>query len=105
VAWGGGLEGRELDAVPVDLADVEVRAYLGHFGRRDVVCGAPDALGRFVLGCVSDNHMQSWLGGGQSGAHVVGQCVPVRAVDERDDAAGGFWGASVVLTLEFRQTK
>ena len=44
------MEGRVLDAVPVYLADVEVGAYFGDFGGGDVVCGAPDAFGGFVLG-------------------------------------------------------
>jgi hypothetical protein len=37
----------------------------------------------------------------QEGTHMVGQCIPVCAVDERYDAAGGFGCASVVLTLMF----
>lgn len=46
------MEGRELYAVPVDLADVEVFADFGDFGAWDVVCRAPDALGGRVLdGC------------------------------------------------------
>lgn len=44
------LERRELDAVPVYFADVEVGADLGDVRRGDVVGGAPDALGGFVLG-------------------------------------------------------
>ena len=70
--WGrGGLERRELDAVPVDLADVEVLAHFGDLGGGDVVCGAPDALGGLVLG-------GSVMGGGEGRgcaeweAHVVG---------------------------------
>jgi hypothetical protein len=43
------VEGRELDAVPVYLTQVEVGAYLGDFGRGNVVGGAPDAFGGFVL--------------------------------------------------------
>jgi hypothetical protein len=34
----------ELDAVAVDLAQVEVLAHFGYVLLRDVVCGAPDAL-------------------------------------------------------------
>jgi hypothetical protein len=44
------MERRELNAVPIDLADIEVCADRGDVGRRDVVCGAPDAFGRGVLG-------------------------------------------------------
>jgi len=47
---GGGVEGRVLDAVAVYFADVEVCAYFGDFGGGDVVGGAPDAFGGFVLG-------------------------------------------------------
>lgn len=49
--WGG-VEGRELDRVAIDLADVEVGTDFGDFGRGDVVGGAPDALGGLVLLCV-----------------------------------------------------
>jgi hypothetical protein len=43
------VERRELDAVPVDLADVEVLAHLGDVRGGDVVCGAPDALAGGVM--------------------------------------------------------
>ena len=36
---------------------------------------------------------------------MVVQRIPVCAVDERDDAARGFGGASVVLTLKFSSDK
>ena len=47
--YGCWVEGRELDAVAVDFADVEIFADFGDVLRGDVVCGAPDALGGFVL--------------------------------------------------------
>jgi uncharacterized membrane protein len=45
------MEGCELDAVAVDLADVEVVANFFDIVRGDVVCGAPDTVCRVVLGC------------------------------------------------------
>jgi hypothetical protein len=45
------MEGRVLDAVTVYLADVEVGADFGDLWGGDVVGGAPDALGGFVLVC------------------------------------------------------
>lgn len=47
--YGCGMEGRELDAVAVDFADVEILADFRDVLRGDVVCGAPDALRGFVL--------------------------------------------------------
>jgi hypothetical protein len=44
------VEGRVLNAVAVYLADVEVSAYFSDFSGGDVVRGAPDAFGGFVLG-------------------------------------------------------
>ena len=74
----GRVEGRVLDAVPVDLADVEVFFHFGHAGRGDAVCGAPDAR---------------W------GARVlVREGFPYSAVDEGRHSAGCFGGAAVVLT-------
>lgn len=62
------MERRELDAVPVDLADVEVRAHFGDFGGGDVVCGTPDALGRFVLGVlVMEGELGTQTEGGSRG--------------------------------------
>ena len=55
------MEGRELYAVSVDFADVEVFSDLWDFGGGDVVCGAPDALCRFMLGVLV------WVGGGKGG--------------------------------------
>jgi hypothetical protein len=43
------VEGRELYAVPVNFADVEVLPHFWDTGSGDVVCSAPDALGGFVL--------------------------------------------------------
>lgn len=48
------MEGRVLNAVPVYLADVEVGANFGDFGKGNVVGGAPYFLGRrIVLGFLS----------------------------------------------------
>jgi hypothetical protein len=49
------MEGRELDGVAVYFADVKVGADVGNVSGRNVVCGAPDAFGRFML-------MGCWLG-------------------------------------------
>jgi hypothetical protein len=49
------MEGRELDGVAVYFADVEVGADVGDVLGWDVVCGAPDAFGGFML-------MGCWLG-------------------------------------------
>jgi hypothetical protein len=43
------MERRKLNRIPIDLPNVQVLAYFGDFGRRDVVCGAPDALCGVVL--------------------------------------------------------
>lgn len=43
------MKGSELDRVAVDLADVEVFADFWHFGSGDVIRGAPDAFGGFML--------------------------------------------------------
>lgn len=43
------MEGRELNAVPVYFADVEVFAHRRDVLGWDVVCGAPDAICGFVL--------------------------------------------------------
>lgn len=68
-AMRGGVEGRELDAVPVDLADVEVLSDFCDFGGGDVVCGAPDALCGLVLRlCVRLRVAMI----SSRGAHVVG---------------------------------
>lgn len=73
----GRVEGRVVDGVAVDLADVEILLDLGDLFRDDAVGDAPDALrGRVV---------------------VVGEGGPVGPLDEGDDAAGGLRGAAVVL--------
>jgi hypothetical protein len=65
----GRVEGRVVDRVPVDLADVEVLLDLGDALGRDAVGYAPDPVrGRVV---------------------VVGELLPVGARDQRDDAARG----------------
>lgn len=51
------MEGRELNRIPVDLADVKVLPDLGYFGGGDVICSAPDAFCGFVLCCVSSAHI------------------------------------------------
>jgi hypothetical protein len=54
----------ELDAVPVDLADVEVCADGGDVCGGDVVCGAPDAFGGGVLCMISlHSHITSHIRG------------------------------------------
>jgi hypothetical protein len=74
---GGRVEGRVVDGVPVDLADVEVLFDFGDTVGRDAVGYAPDPLrGRVV---------------------VVGQLLPVGARDQGDDAPWGFGGAAMVL--------
>jgi hypothetical protein len=47
------VEGRELDAVPIDFADVEVGPDLVDMLGWDVVCGTPDVFRRFMLGEIS----------------------------------------------------
>jgi hypothetical protein len=47
------VERRELDAVAVDFADVEVIPHFGNVFRRNMVCCAPDAFGGSVLLAVS----------------------------------------------------
>lgn len=48
---GSRVKRRELYAVPIDLADVEVLPDFRDLRSGDVVCGTPDALGGFVLAC------------------------------------------------------
>lgn len=67
-----------MNGIPIDLSDIEVFPHLRHFCCRDMVRCAPDSLGRFMM---------------------VGQRLPVRAVDERHNAPGSFGGAAVVLTF------
>ena len=43
------MERRELNRIPVYLADIKVLAYFLHLGGRDVVCGAPNAFGGLML--------------------------------------------------------
>jgi len=71
------MEGRVMDGVAVDLADVEILLDLGDALGDDAVGDAPDALGGRVV--------------------VVGELFPVGALDEGHDATGGLGGASVVL--------
>lgn len=66
-----------LDGVAVDLADVEVVLDLGDLVALDAVGDAPDAVRGGLVGVVEG--------------------VPVGALDEGDDAAGGVGGAAVVL--------
>lgn len=75
----GRVEGGVVDAVAVDLADVEVVLHLGDLVGLDAVGDAPDAVGGGVV--------------------VVGELLPVGALDEGRDAARGFGGASVVLAV------
>lgn len=75
----GRLEGRVVDGVAVDLADVQVLLDLGHLVRDDAVGDAPDLVGGLVV--------------------VVRQGLPVGSCDEGDDAAWGFGGASVILAF------
>lgn len=65
---GGGVEGGVVDAVPVDLPDVEVLFYLAHLFWHDPVRGAPD----FV----------------RSGVVRVGEGGPEGAFDEGYDTPG-----------------
>lgn len=73
----GWVEGGVVDGVAVDLADVEIVLDLGDAVRDDAIGNTPDLLGGRVV--------------------VVDQGVPVRRLDESDDAARSFWSASVVL--------
>lgn len=74
----GRVEGCVVDGVAVDLADVEIVLDIGDAVRDDAIGDAPDLFrGRAV---------------------VIGQCAPVRLVDEGDDAARSLWSAPVVLT-------
>lgn len=74
------MERRVVDAVAVDLPDVQVLLDLGDVGRVDAVSDAPDlaVAGRRVR---------------------VAERVPEGALDEGDDAAGGLGGAAVVLAV------
>lgn len=79
IGGGGRVEGRVVDGVAVDLADVEVGLDLGDAGARDAVGAAPDAgRGRMVR---------------------VAEGGPVGPVDEGYDAAWGRGGAAVVLAF------
>jgi hypothetical protein len=49
------MEGGKLNAVAVNLADVEVFTHFGDFGGGYVVGDAPDAFGGFVLGILHQN--------------------------------------------------
>lgn len=88
--WGGGgLEGCELDAVPVDLADVEVLAHFGDLGRGDVVCGAPDAFSGFVLGgSAMGGGGAGWEGGRLTWSVKVAQCARSMSVTTRPGSSG-----------------
>ena len=107
-----GVEGRVLDAVAVDFADVEVLFYFGDVAGGDAVGCAPDSgWGCGVLLKVMVLvRMNVFLGGRwemvlrvvcgleKSGvAYMVCQRFPELAVDERYDAAGVFWCAAVIL--------
>lgn len=88
-----------LDAVPVDLADVEVGFDFGDVAGGDVVGGAPDAgrgggvlwRGVSCLVLVFDGWCGRWR------AYVVRQCLPVLPRDECHHATGCFGGAAVVF--------
>lgn len=81
-AGGSRVEWSIVDGVAVYLADVEVLLDLCHAFRLDAVGHTPDAVGRRVV--------------------VVGEGGPVGALNEGDDAAGGFGGAAVVFAARAR---
>lgn len=60
-----------------------------------MVGGAPDLLGGFMLG--GELVRIVWEVWGRGDQYVVGQCLPVGAVNQRDDASRCFWRAAVVL--------
>ena len=66
-----------LDAIPADLADIEVLFHFRNVRGGDPVRRAPDF--------------------GRGGGVLVCEGLPEGAVDEGYDAAGGFGGAAVVL--------
>ncbi|KAL2019216.1 hypothetical protein VTK56DRAFT_9943 [Thermocarpiscus australiensis] len=75
------VEGCVVDRVAVDLADVEVLFHFGDPLRGDAVGDAPHLVGCRVV--------------------VVGQLLPVGALDEGHDAPGGFGRAAVVLAVSW----
>lgn len=73
----GGLEGRVVDGVTVDLADIEVLLNFGHLIRDNAVGHAPDPLRRIVMVC---------------------QLLPVGSLDEGHDTTRRLRSAAMVLT-------
>lgn len=89
------MKGRVLDAVAVDLADVEVGLDFGDFGGDDVVGGAPDAV---LL--VSSLLQALVVGGtGEEGGWLywITEGFPEGPLDQCDDSAWGAGCAAVVL--------
>lgn len=69
------MEGRELYAIPVDFAEIEVLAHFWDTGGGDVVCSAPDALGGFVL---LDSQVMTVVSQTMRGSHGLIVCPSVR---------------------------
>lgn len=78
---GGRVEGRVVDRVAVDLADVQVPRHLGHVRGLDPVGRAPDLVGRAVV--------------------RVRERGPEGALDQRHHAPRGRGRPAVVLAGEF----
>ncbi len=76
----GGLKGRVVDGVAVDFTNVEIVLDLGDLVGLYAVGDAPDLFGRRVV--------------------VVRQILPVRALQEGDDAAGRLGRATVVFAAK-----
>lgn len=76
-----GVEGRVVDGVAIDLPDVEVVLHLGNLFWDDAVRRAPYlVVGRGIV--------------------VVGELLPVAALDQGYDSSGSLGCASMILAMQ-----
>lgn len=99
-----GVEGRVLNAVAVNLPDIEVFFHFRDVARGDAVGCAPDSWWGGCVLLLEILWLEVLLGSSDScdisaGAYMVCQRFPELAVDERYDAAGVFWCAAVILAI------